>query len=345
MTSSPKHKITLYDIARLTGTSKSTVSRVLMNATDVAEPTRQKILDAMAQHGYTPSRFARGLAGGRSGMVAVVLPGMYSGYYAEVLKGIAVAAHQRGVRLITSIAHGPDEYFGLVAEYAEPGRADGVILVSPAAEVLRRKAPPSPVPFVMVSARPVGRDDSWGRMDTVTVDNEGGMAEVLDHLREQGCRRLVHLAGPAGNYDAVARRRAFDSYCSRHGLAGQVQSAGDTNADAIREVRELMRHKSVPVDGIVAFNDDFAIAVVRHLREQGVRLPGALAVTGCDDEHAAGLIDLTTLHMPMVELGEEAARLLLDRLDGRRAGLSTRHVMLNMTLVVRASSFFKCHIN
>ena len=335
----PGEKLTVYEIAKLAGASKSTVSRVLMNAYGVSPKTRERIQKIMAEYGYRPSRLAQGLAGGRSGLVAVVMPGMFSGYYAEVLKGIDVFTHRRGVRLITSIAHGTDDYYSMIEEYAQPGRVDGVILVAPSMDIFKRLTPPGSVPSVIVSAMPLRNGKGWTRMDSVTVDNAQAMETVVNHLVEHGRRRIVHLAGSAGSFDARERRRTFQQYFRRRrGVAGTIIPAGLTSDQAVRKLTARLKASTRSVDAVVAFNDDMAIGVVKVLRAGGVRVPDDIAVVGCDDEHASEILGLTTLHMPMVELGEEAARLLFERIDRGTEKTPVRRSVLEMVLVVRQTS-------
>ncbi len=335
----PVAKLTLYDIARIAGVSKTTVSRVLINAPDIAEETRARIRKVMAEHGYRPSRFAQGLAGGKSGLIAVVMPGMFSGYYAEVLKGVDLVAHGAGTRIIASIAHSEDEYYSMVTEYAQPGRVDGMVLVAPRLDLLRRPAPEFPVPVVLVSARALRNGQGWDRLDTVTVDNARAVQDALGHLAAQGCGQVVCLAAAADSYDARERRQAIADYARANPApAIHLLTAGLTSDEAVAVLR-AHRAAGGACDAVLAHNDDMAIGVVKALREQGVSVPDTIAVVGCDDEHAAGIMGLTTLHMPMVELGEEAARLMFARM-ARRTGAppAPRCSTLGMPLVVRATS-------
>ena len=335
----PGGKLTLYEIAKLAGVSKSSVSRVLMNQRGISDETRQRILDIMKKSGYRPSQFARGLAGGRTGLIAVMTPGIFSGYYADVLRGIDVVAHARGVHLITSFSHGADDYRSLLVEFTRPGRVDGLILVAPAMDTFRMPAPAEGTPVVLVSARPPRRSAGWERLDSVTVNNEQAIERVMTYLQEQGCRRVVHLAGPSGVFDARERRRAFEGFCkANRAMKGHVVHGEETRQEAVSALMKFLDHGGKKQDGVVAYNDDMAIGVVRALREKRIRVPEDMCVTGCDDEQPAELLGLTTLHMPMVELGEEAARLLFGRIDGEAAGLLARQNVLDMGLVARSTT-------
>ncbi len=331
-------KLTVYEIAALAGVSKSSVSRVLMNQSGISDETRRRILDVIKKSGYRPSNFARGLAGGRTGLIAVVTPGIFSGFYADVLRGIDVVAHKRGVRMITSFAHGERDYRLLVDEFTQGGRVDGVILVAPPMKLLSAPAPKPGVPVVIVAARAPRRGRGWEALDSVVVDNEKAIERVMDHLVEKGCRRIVHLSGPPGVFDALERRAAFEQYGRAHKSVGcVVAEGGETRQEAVQALLKQLDGGRKP-DAVVAYNDDMAIGVVRVLRGRGMRVPEDMCVTGCDDEQPAELLNLTTLHMPMVEMGEEAARLLFGRLDDGSIGSMARQSLIDMPLMVRSSS-------
>ncbi|HBA85678.1 MAG TPA: hypothetical protein DCZ95_16475 [Verrucomicrobia bacterium] len=334
---SERKKITLYEIARLAGTSKSTVSRVLMNQSGVSPETRRKIEQTMRENGYHPNQMARGLAGGRTGMIAVVTPGIFSGYYAEILRGVDVVASRHNVHVISSFARGEDDYPELIDRFSQPGQVDGMILVAPRMKVFKQRAPRTNVPIVLVGS--YAPDNGWDRLDRVVLNNAGAMNELLDHVQKQGCQRLLHLTGGANVYDFSERRRAFEEYLLRHPtLQGAVLSGGETRAQAREALDRHMDEHSEGFDAVVACNDDMAMGALQSLRDQGLRVPEDVVVTGCDDDPAAEILGLTTLHMPMVELGEEATRLLFERRAQKQLSPVARQSIVQKRLVVRATS-------
>ncbi|HBA85681.1 MAG TPA: hypothetical protein DCZ95_16490 [Verrucomicrobia bacterium] len=335
-----RKKITLYEIAQLAGTSKSTVSRVLMNQAGVSPETRRKIEQIMRESGYHPNQMARGLAGGRTGMIAVVTPGIFSGYYAEILKGVDVVASQHDVHVISSFARGEDDYPDMIDRFSQPGQVDGMILVAPRMKVFKQRAPRTIVPIVLVGS--YAPDNGWDRMDRVVLNNAGAMNELLDHVRQQGCRRLLHLTGLANVYDFAERRRAFEEYLLLHPtLQGTVLSGGETRAQAREALDRHLDEQPESFDAVIACNDDMAMGALQALRGRGIQTPEDVVVTGCDDEPAAEILGLTTLHMPMVELGEEATRLLFERRAQKQISPVARQSIVQMALVVRSTSMRK----
>jgi LacI family transcriptional regulator len=331
--------ITLRQVAKLARTSKSTVSRVLTNHPSVSPKTRARIESVIRKQGFRPNLFARGLAGGRTGLIAVIAAEINSGFYAEVIKGIDEIAGQHDGHLLSSFAHGVSDYVRLWKELAEGGRADGIILVAPPMEILSHDILPNYIPTVLCACRAQRSKKGWSQMDSVTIDNQKAMEQVLAHLVEQGCQSMVHVAGPMDVFDAIDRRKSFETFLehNRH-IKGEVIQGSLTREGGRAAVLEyLNRHAGLP-DSFVAFNDSTALGVLEALKEHGVHGTKAIAVTGCDDEPASAFVGLTTLHMPMVELGRETARLLFDRLEKRSDENTPRHTVVGLTLTVRDSS-------
>lgn len=331
--------ITLRQIAKLARTSKSTVSRVLTKHPSVSPKTRARIEAVIQKQGFRPNLFARGLAGGRTGLIGVLTSEINSGFYAEVIKGIDEVVGQHDGHVLSSFAHGTADYIGLWRSLSTGGRVDGMILIAPPLDILSEDPSPGSVPVVLCSCRPGRPGSAWEGVDTVTVNNEKGMNEILRHLIDQGRRNLIHVGGPHDIYDAVERRKSFDRFVEDHpNVRGTAVSAPMTREGGRAAVLELLKKQSKAAEAFVACNDLAAVGVLEALKESGIPVPGSIAVTGCDDDASSGVLGLTTLHMPMVDLGRETARLLFDRLDSRAEQTPARHSVLEMTLRVRTTT-------
>lgn len=334
-----KKTLTLRQIAKLARTSKSTVSRVLTNHPSVSPKTRQRIQSVIRKHGFKPNLFARGLAGGRTGLIAVLTSEINSGFYAEVIKGVDEVVSQHEGHVLSSFAHGIQDYVDLWDSFARGGRVDGVLLIAPPLEILSREVAVDEVPVVLCACRPPRDRAGWDTVDSVDVNNEKGIIEILRHLVDQGCTRLVHIAGPNNIYDAVERRRAFEQFMSDHpNLRGGVIEAAMTRESGRAVTLDYLKKNPQKPDAFVACNDLAALGALEALKESGIRVPDTIGVTGCDDDAPSAILGLTTLHMPMVDIGRETARLLFDRLHSRDRTLPGRHSVVEMTLRARHSS-------
>lgn len=337
---SDKKRLTLRQIAQLARTSKSTVSRVLTNHPSVSPSTRMRIEAAIRKHGYHPNIFARGLAGGRTGLIATLATEINSGFFAEVLKGVNQVVKQNGGHVMSSFAHDNSDYIHLWQSLSEEGRADGIILIAPPAEILAEPySPEEQPPTVLCACRPGRNSKGWDRASSVTVGNQQGMTELLQHLAERGCRHVAYVAGPRNVFDAEERLTGVKMFAAlRPGFTLDILQGGQDREQGYQTILDYMSKRPGPPDAFVAFNDSTAFGVLQALKEIGVAVPAQARVTGCDDEDAAAAVGLTTLHMNMVGLGQEAARLLYRQLGNREGMQPAEHVVIDMQVKARTTT-------
>ena len=209
MTSEDNKPLSLIEIARLAGTSKSTVSRVLRNQPRVSPETRKRVQEVIKAQGFRPNVLARGLTGARTGMIALLCRWMESDFASEVIRGADVEIQSRGDHLLSSFAHASDAYTDLWLNFVGGGQIDGIILVAPPAEIFDQTIRSSFKPIVMCAAQPTAGKAEWEKVDRVMLDNESGMRRAVEHLIQQGYTRLAHLEGPPNNFDGERRRESF----------------------------------------------------------------------------------------------------------------------------------------
>lgn len=334
-----RERVTLEEIARLSGTTKSTVSRVLSHHPRISEATRRKVLAVVRKKGYQPNLVARGLARGRTGLIGVLSSNIGSGFYADVIRGIDLVATEQDRRLLCTFAHTAEDYAELLREMVMGGQVDGVIALAPYSGVYKQ-APGDAVPVVLCASRPPRGADRWKRCPHVVFDNRAAMRSLLDHLYEAGHRDFVHLAGPDDNFDAVARKQAFRQLLRRRkDAAGRVCAAGLIREDGFRAgERYLKTHEDLP-DVFVAVNDSVAVGFLEALRACGGRRKWPAAITGWDDTPLAEAYGVTSVEIPSHELGRTAARGLLDLLEGMHsAEKADANKVVEMSLIIRESS-------
>jgi LacI family transcriptional regulator len=341
-------KPTLRDVARSTGYSVATVSRVLAGNRRVGPEAERAVTEAATRLGYRPNQAARVLRGGTTGTVGLVVPQFTDPFFPALVGALEPVLHAQGRALVLADADGD------VAR--EAGRIDALLdrqidalLVTPVDEEASRTAvlrAAERVPLVLLD-----RGAGPGVADSVAVDNGAGLALVLAHLAVLG-RRRVCFAGAAGPSSTAAERRgAYWRLVRRldpEGGAEQRMALGDFSAEW--GATAVDRLWPLRPDALVCANDLIAIGALRRLRQLGVDVPGEVVVTGFDDIPLAGLADppLTTVRQPVRELAREAGRLLAERQAGQAGAGSAgsaasssaphRTVRLAPELVVRAST-------
>jgi len=332
MPMSVRKHVTLFDICRKAGVSSATVSRVINNSPLVQEQTRQRVQKAIRALGYRPSHAARMLARQRTDTLGVIFPDIASGFYAEVLAGIDSVADESHYHILTAFAHGAKDTQSLMARFADERRVDAAILMNVYAhpDAFLRGLAKAGLPTVLLDQPAAG-------LPTVSIDNQGGARQAVQHLVRLGHRRIAFIRGPDGNYDAAQRFSGWRETLRAAGLdpAADLVLPGDYSEQSGRAAAEaLLRAGRLP-DAIFACNDAMALGALAVLREQGRRVPEDVALVGFDDMESARHLGLTSVRIPMRELGRTAAGLALALAQGSK--LATSLTVMPTELMVRRS--------
>lgn len=325
-------------VARLAGVSVATVSRVLNDSGPVKEETRRRILEVVESLGYVPHGAARSLTTNQTDTLGVLLPDIYGEFFSELIRGIDSAARRQGYHVLVSGSHEDREEVQAVLR-ALRGRVDGLILMTPTADMLEalRSVPPVSLPTVLLNCPPGGLP-----FDSINVDNHGGAMAMVRHLAGLGHRRIAFIQGPPENHDARERRRGYRDAVRELGLAmsPSLELPGDFSEEAGCRAGERLLEREPRPDAVFAANDAMAIGCLHALRQAGVRVPEEMAVAGFDDVPIARFMSppLTSVGVPIAELGALALERLLDSVRQRGAAeRSPRHEELPPVLVVRGS--------
>lgn len=326
-------KLTIQDICRLTGVSVATVSRVLNNRPRVSPETRRKVLATIEQFGYTPNASARILSIKRTDTIGVILHQISSGFYATVMAGIEIEARARGLHVLITLAHHADPERIQHYDMLDEARVDGLIALDSTLTpetMLRLRSYKRPI--VLIQKRTADPTVS-----TVSANDAEAARAALNHLLALGYRDLLLVAGPPEAEDSVLRMEGCRKALEDAGLylKDVPLIEGHYSADeALSAFREFRKKRPLP-RAILAFNDDMALAIMKELRLARVRVPEDVALVGFDGIAAADYMGLTTMQVPMLEIGQAAVKLLAEQMANSKARPS--HVTLDAALVVRES--------
>lgn len=327
---------TIDDVARLAGVSIATVSRCLHTPDIVALKTRDRVLGAVRQTGYTLNAAAQSLRQRRSNAVLVVVPDIGNTFFAELLHGIEIEAAAAGLTMLIGdtgrIKSREDAY----VRYLLNGRADGALLLAdPQSDwfglpTLSTHAMP---PIVTVSeVGPVS-----GPV-TVSIDNEAAAHAAVGHLIKQGHRRIAHVRGPESNILTAQRVTGYRRALAEAGLAHdpQLEFPGDFFLASGRAAFDRFNDLADRPTALFFANDEMAMGFLSTAYAAGIRVPRDVSVIGFDDIHfaKASIPALTTIRQPRAEMGATAMRLLLQII----AGDAPASVRLPYELVIRDST-------
>jgi LacI family transcriptional regulator len=329
--STPK-RATIRDVARLAEVSVASASRAMNGLGSVTDATRQKVLAAARMLRFVPHSGARSLSTQRTDTVGLVLPDLYGEFFSELIRGVDLAARERGLHLLVSNSHGDAEE-AVLAMRSMRGRVDGLLVMSPHVDsAALAENIDDGLPIVL------GNTDAAGaRFPAFRVDNFGGAFAVTRHLVDTGRRRIAHVAGPATNYEARERRRGYEAGLDAAGQAPIVVEGDFTEDSGARAAHGLVTG-STPPDAIFAANDMMAVGCLLAIREAGLRVPDDIALAGFDDIPLARLIDppLTTARIRISELGRSALERLARSIEGGESEASLQTAQPE--LVVRRST-------
>jgi LacI family transcriptional regulator len=325
-----KRTVRLRDVAAAAGVDASVVSRVLSGDSrlSVRPETRERVLEAASRLDYRPNAAARTLKTARTMAIGMIVPDLANVNYATIAQGAEEAASTSGYALL--VAHGsasdrlPDLH----------GRIDGLLIGMATSETPRHGEFGGGVPALLVNRRePCG-------VASVTVDDEAGGALATQHLLSLGHRRVAHIAGPQNADTARRRLRGYTSALQAAGLDPRSEWIAETAFDEAGghvAATRLLRLEPRPTALFVA-NVRAAIGALAAARRLGLRVPEDVSIVGFHDAPFTAYLDpaLTTVRMPLAEMGRQAVDSLLALLGGQP--VADVMVASPAELVVRASS-------
>lgn len=313
-------KVTLGDIARTSGVSASTVSRVLnerRSSVPISLRTRERVLAAAAELKYRPNLAARSLVSGRAEAVAVLVHDVADPYFSEIIRGIEdVAAERHYMVLVSSTDRDPEreaEYLLRLASFP----TDGIILAAGGLD--GEQLPGEMLSLVESGTVVVGIARHQLPISTIDVGNQEGARQIVQHLLSLGHRRIAFLGGPDHLTTANDRRAGYRQALAEAGLvAEEIIYPGDFSRDAALQAIPLVLERRPRVTAIFAANDKMAIGCLVGLRAAGITVPDDMSVVGFGDVSAAQDTNpaLTTARIPLREVGRLAMKQVFRQLDG-----------------------------
>lgn len=333
--------VTIYEVAQHAGVGRSTVSRVINGAKNVAPPTRAAVEAAIKELGYSPSRAARSLVTKHAHAIGLIIPEeldrfFSDPFFSEVMAGVTRKISDSEYALNVMVASGdPDgRNANKVISFVTNGGVDGVILVGHRVGDTFINELTNKVPIVFG-----GREephDATAKTYCVDTDNRYGGYLAGRRLVDIGRKQIAVITGPQNMVPAKDRQDGFIAALDESNLKPVWVNEGDYSPhDGYRLAMELV-DSQIQCDAIFAANDLMATGVLDALREREVRCPQDVAVVGFDDSVVATRCNpqLTTIRQPIRLLGEAMADVLLRVLEGQTPPSIT---LLDTELVIRQS--------
>lgn len=331
--------VRLQDVAEAAGVSIATASRSLSGAVGVSDAVAERVRQTARGMGYVVNVHARSLAGGATRSVGLVVHEIGDPYFSEIASGVLGLALEDGLNV--QICHtGRDPEQELAQIRALIANQVGAIIIAgsgfvDAADQEEAKAD------LQAFRRAGGRVSVVGRhhlvADSVRPDNQGGATAVTEHLLGLGHRRLVVVSGSRRLTTVADRLAGVEDACVLAGVdfASVPVLEAPFTRDGGREAAERMLAEHPDATAVLALNDDMAVGVLSVLRRHGISVPEQISVSGFDDVAVAEDLapSLTTVRLPMAEMGELALRMAL-----KEPGSRPRRRTVASELVIRDST-------
>jgi LacI family transcriptional regulator len=328
--------LTLEDIARLSGVSRSTVSRVINTGVNVKEETRQKVLEIINSYNFQPNLAARGLVTGRTNVIGVVIPTSVSviftdPYFPLLLQGISSVCNTREYSVMLWLAE-PEYERRMVSRILHNGLVDGVVIASiPMNDPIVQSLIESKMPFVLIGRHPTVD------VNYLDVNNLQAAYKATKHLAGLGYKRIATITGDQKQVSGYDRYQGYLQALqdSNYPVRPELVTEGDfTEEGGYHAMRRLLKSKP---DAIFIASDMMAYGAMHALREANLRVPDDVAIVGFDDLPSSSktVPPLSTIRQPVFQMGSKAVNVLINLIE--TGSISSQKVIMDTELIIRES--------
>lgn len=334
----PVPDLTLEDIAKQSGVSRSTVSRVVNDDPNVSAPVRKRVQRVIQSTGYQPHAAARSLASRHSRMIGLVLPRTVSNffvdpYFPRLTQGVAQACNQHNYTLGLFLVDTKEDEKRIFPRISRKGLLDGVILqTAEKGDLLVDRLAKSDFPVIIA-----GRPFISGGISYIDVDNVNAAYGAVCHLIKLGYKRIGTITGRMNRTYAIDRKEGYLKAITEQGwkVNQSLIAVGDFSEES--GYAAMMQLLPAKPDAIFAASDALAIGAMRAVRDSGLCIPDDVAIVGFDDLPSASQPDylLTTVRQPIFRFGAQAVETLIDLIEN---GIKpSRRVIMDTELIIRDS--------
>jgi DNA-binding LacI/PurR family transcriptional regulator len=329
--------INMKQIADKSGVSVATVSRALNKPESVLPETREKILAIINEVGYVPNPLAKAFSTGETNLIALIVPTLNNGFFAQIVEGCQTYLLSKGYNLIIICSNKYKEHELGVLRSIDQRQFRGIIVSGSGfyegqyEDVLKQFS----VPIILIESLP----QSYS-INSVYINDKIGVEAALNHFLETGHKRIAAVTGETKLITTQRRLKVLKDYLNKKlpdyevPVVSAIYSSMHSAKISLKELLLI----DPKLTAIFAFNDVLAIGIIKGAHELGIKIPEELSIIGFDDIPVASYFTpaLSTLYSPSEELGREAAKLLLDKIENNDQQI--RNVLLPVKLVLREST-------
>ena len=328
-------QMTIKDIAKLAGVSVSTVSRVLNDHPDVSEKAKEKVLAVVNEYNYIPNTSARDLGKSSSDNIGLIVRGISNPFYTKIITEIGDKIEKAGYTMVMQQIGTSDDEILAAARMERDKRLLGVIFLGGRLDYTKEQVSAINVPFVCCTF-----NNQYGTLDksdysSVCIDDNQAAYEAVEYLYKEGHRRIaVLLSGPDDGSVSQVRFAGYVRALNDFGIQIDDELIIPIDSYNIADAYEGMKawlKQNKDFSAVFAISDNMAMGAMKALREAKKSIPKDVAVIAIDGIEASEYMNpvLSTLCQPMEKMGEEAVKLVVDIINGKK---NHKHILLPTTL-------------
>jgi LacI family transcriptional regulator len=333
-----RHFVTIKDIARELNISVATVSRAMRDTYDVNQETRQLVLKKAQEMNYKPNFNATGLVKNSSHNIGVVLPTITNYYFSTVITGIQEVAYKKGYNIVLYITNDSAEREMDILNELSLGNMDGLLVC-----VSSDSGQNDHFEQIIADGIPIVFFDRVAhdiKASKIMQDDYHGAYQAVEHLIQQGYKKIAHIAGPGGLLFTERRMEGFLAAMKAHQLPVRKEwiiHSGFSRDFGEKDALQLLQSRTKP-DAIFAVNDRKAIGAMLALKKKNIRIGKQIGVIGFTNDPMCEIISpsLTTVEEPALEIGRKSCEFLLNHIN--KKNFQVQELTLPTKLIVREST-------
>lgn len=310
--------ITIKDIAKEVSVSVATVSRALSGDKNIRSETRDMVLEAAKKLGYMPNPVAINLKSRRTNTIGVIIPEMDTPFFARIIDGIQNVLYKKGLKvIIAQSGENPErekENLLMMERFMVDGIILGICHKDKNKDEFQRLIDRG-IPLVFYDRIPTNIDVS-----KVIADDYIKTSFLIEHLIRKGMREIAHIKAPEYMQSSSVRFKAYKDALEKFKIPYNeelvIESPGMHFEDGVKAT-EILLNRNIPIKAIFAYTDIVAMGAMYYLRSKNIRIPDDIAVAGFSGTSLSGIVypPLTTVDLPLIEMGEKAAELVLEKIS------------------------------
>ena len=335
-----KQKATIHDIAEKLKITASTVSRALNDNPRISEATKKKVLKIAKQLNYQPNHIASALRSGKSRLIGVIVPTANRNFFSSVIRGIEEIANSLNYKIIISQSYDEFDKEVQTVEALLNARVDGIIAsIGKATENFDHfeKIMNKGIPLVLFD-----RISNELEVSQVVIDDYLGAYQTVDHLIQNGCKRIVHFTSTQRINIYKERKRGYEDALKDHGLTIDPELIVYSNMqleDGRKKMEEILK-KKISFDGVFSASDYAIMGAMQVLKEHGYKIPEQVKLAGFGNEPFTSFTEpaITTVDQKSIPMGKITAETFFELLNSPNTDTVAKKTILKPELIIRDSS-------